>query len=314
VGLSVTPNSAAAPAAITLTATATDSDGTIAKVEFYNGATLLATVTQAPYTYAWNNVAAGSYQLTAKATDNLAAVATSAVQTVTVTAAAGTQIFYIYADQIDTAREITNAAGVKVWQADPEPFGANLPNENPAGQGQFTYNPRFPGQYFDRETGLHYNSYRDYDPQTGRYVQSDPIGLDGGINTYAYVEGNPLSSNDPEGLQTRSIFEKVLRGSGPPPIIDPTTGQNINQINLDGDYSRSRDRESAEDARSRNPPISMAGNGGVGNSSGVGTNTPYKHCKEDPKDPNFIICKDPNGKKVRKKKPSDWPKPAKNCP
>ena len=123
------------------------------------------------------------------------------------------QVFYIYSDQINTAREITNAAGVKVWQADPDPFGANLPNENPAGQGKFTYNPRFPGQYFDRETGLHYNFFRDYDPQTGRYVESDPIGLKGGLNTYAYVRGDPIVSYDPYGLATVHIWNPTFSGN-----------------------------------------------------------------------------------------------------
>jgi RHS repeat-associated protein len=61
-------------------------------------------------------------------------------------------------------------------------------------------NLRFAGQYYDKETNLHYNYFRDYDPSIGRYVSSDPIGLAGGLNTYAYVENNPLRFVDPMGL------------------------------------------------------------------------------------------------------------------
>ena len=136
--------------------------------------------------------------------------------TVTATNAAGTSVasaasnsvtpaipnvLYIHADQLDTPRVITDTNGNVVWQWDNvDPFGANMANENPSGQGAFNFNLRFPGQYFDKETNTHYNIFRDYDPSIGRYIESDPIGLYGGINTYAYVNGNPLRYVDPKGL------------------------------------------------------------------------------------------------------------------
>lgn len=70
-----------------------------------------------------------------------------------------------------------------------------------SGLGNFTCNLRLPGQYFDKETNLHYNYYRDYDPAIGRYVQSDLIGLVGGLNTYSYVSGSPLKHSDVLGLK-----------------------------------------------------------------------------------------------------------------
>jgi RHS repeat-associated protein len=115
----------------------------------------------------------------------------------------------VHADHLGTPRRITRPSDNKVmWQWESEPFGYSLPNENPQGLGVFAYNLRFPGQVYDAETGMHYNYFRDYDPGAGRYVQADPIGLEGGINTYTYVNGNPISYVDPEGLQK----------SKPPPI------------------------------------------------------------------------------------------------
>ena len=110
-------------------------------------------------------------------------------------------LYFVHPDHLGTPRLIANGQGTTVWTwDDSEPFGNSAPNQNPNGLGSFVYNPRFPGQYYDTETGLHYNTFRDYDPVTGRYVQSDPIGLDGGISTYAYVENNPLAYVDPLGL------------------------------------------------------------------------------------------------------------------
>ncbi len=183
-----------------LTADTSDSDGTIAKVEFYNGSTLLGTLTTAPYTYVWDNVPAGNYSLTAVATDDQGATTTSSPISITVNTGIA-QVYYIHPDQLDTPRQITDTSGNTVWQWDnSDPFGANIPNENPTGQGAFNFNLRFPGQYADRETNTHYNIFRDYDPAIGRYVESDPIGLQGGINTYTYVENNPLIYTDPNGL------------------------------------------------------------------------------------------------------------------
>jgi len=111
-----------------------------------------------------------------------------------------TTVFYVHTDQLNTPRKVTNTADQLRWKWDPNPFGEGTPNENPASLGSFKYHLRFPGQYFDLETKLNYNYFRDYDPAIGRYAQSDPIGLKGGINTYAYVRGNPLSYRDPRGL------------------------------------------------------------------------------------------------------------------
>jgi RHS repeat-associated protein len=111
-------------------------------------------------------------------------------------------MFFVHVDHLNTPRLVANAAGQTVWRRDnQEPFNDSPPDENPSGLGVFEFPLAFPGQYADKETGKFYNLLRDaYDSGIGRYTQSDPIGLDGGINTYAYVAGNPLSHVDPDGL------------------------------------------------------------------------------------------------------------------
>lgn len=113
----------------------------------------------------------------------------------------GSAIFYIHTDHLNTPRKITKRSTTDVvWRWDSTPFGTTEANSDPDGDGtHFSFGLRFPGQYYDEETGLHYNYFRDYDPSTGRYVQSDPIGLKGGINTYSYALANPVSKFDPDG-------------------------------------------------------------------------------------------------------------------
>ncbi len=85
-----------------------------------------------------------------------------------------------------------------------------MPDENPSGLGIFDLPLRLPGQYFDKETNLHYNYFRDYDPSIGRYGESDPIGLKGGLNTYAYAGANPISRIDALGLDYISMYPMML--------------------------------------------------------------------------------------------------------
>jgi len=113
-------------------------------------------------------------------------------------------IYYIHSDHLGTPRKITRTSdnGLMLrW--DPDTFGSLAPNTDPAGLGTFTYNLRFPGQYALSESGLYYNYFRDYDPQTGRYIESDPIGLRGrNYSTYGYTNDSPISRKDPFGLAT----------------------------------------------------------------------------------------------------------------
>ena len=110
-------------------------------------------------------------------------------------AAAPNGLYYLHSNHLNTPQAITDANQQIVWQADYTPFGKTTITTNTLD------NPlRFPGQYFDNETGLYYNYFRDYDPTIGRYIESDLIGLNGGLNTYTYVVNNPLNKVDPEGL------------------------------------------------------------------------------------------------------------------
>lgn len=112
------------------------------------------------------------------------------------------KIYPIVSDHLGTPRKVLDgASGQTVWSWDAkDPFGNETPNENPSNLGAFELDLRFPGQQIDSESGFFHNGFRTYHPKWGRYIQSDPLGLEAGWNTYAYVDGNPLNATDPEGL------------------------------------------------------------------------------------------------------------------
>jgi RHS repeat-associated protein len=111
----------------------------------------------------------------------------------------GEAVYYFHNDHLGTPQVLTDDTQTIAWKAVYTPFGEAVASV------QTVDNPfRFPGQYFDSETGLHYNYFRYYNPQTGRYMTPDPIGLWGGINLFAYVENNPINRMDPLGLRLES--------------------------------------------------------------------------------------------------------------
>jgi RHS repeat-associated protein len=123
--------------------------------------------------------------------------------------------FYVHTDQLNAPRKITRPSdNGLMWRWDTDPFGTAAPNQNPAGLGTFVYDLRFPGQIYMAETGLNQNYFRDYDPQTPRFLESDPIGIHGGLNTYAYALNDPLGFIDPYGLQRTTVdaaIEQAIR-------------------------------------------------------------------------------------------------------
>ncbi len=114
-------------------------------------------------------------------------------------------IIYLYTDHLMTNRLATDENQLVVWRWEGEAFGNTLAEEISG----VKVNLRFPGQYFDGETGLHYNHYRYYDPALGRYITSDPIGIDGGANTYTYVSANPTNRYDYFGLFDPADYYQV---------------------------------------------------------------------------------------------------------
>jgi len=119
----------------------------------------------------------------------------------------GGQYYFYHNDHLGTPQKMTATNGKVVWSAKYSSFGEATVNPN----SSITNPLRFPGQYYDEETGLQYNYHRYYDTETGRYLRTDPIGLDGGINFFAYVLNNSINLRDPYGLECRT---ESTRGVG----------------------------------------------------------------------------------------------------
>ena len=176
-------------------------------------------------------------------------------------------------DHLGTSQLILDDQGNIVWQANTLPFGSLdviidlLPNHF-----------RFPGQLFDNETGLYYNWHRYYDPDIGRYISADPIGLAGGMNLYAYVGNDPVDLVDPWGL--------TLDSPSAPPRKNPSwyrypkrSGEIIFHCGYEC-YLEKRNPEDIDNAQCVNDPIGESCYDE--NEQLVDDTHPYSGCKGTP--------------------------------
>ena len=157
----------------------------------------------------------------------------------------GNRHYAVHTDHLNTPRRLTQSNKQVAWQWAFSAFGdeqpttgknryvdpTTTPNAGSTTIADVTFNLRYPGQYFDKESGLSYNYFRSYDAKTGRYTQSDPIGLDGGWNKFAYVQGNPLTYSDPLGLDV--VSSNADRAAGIPSgraldLLFPSDGNGVN--------------------------------------------------------------------------------------
>lgn len=118
--------------------------------------------------------------------------------------------YFYHNDHLGTPQALTDVIGEIVWEASYEAFGKADIDPN----STITNNLRFPGQYFDEETGLHWNWMRYFDPGVGRYLENDPLGLKGGINLFAYVQNRPINLIDPWGLLSYLVSRSLQGQAG----------------------------------------------------------------------------------------------------
>ncbi len=137
-----------------------------------------------------------------------------------------TRTYWYQNDHLGTPHSLTDNMGNVVWAATYSAYGKQITQWQDEEQSRVDNPLRFQGQYADKETGLHYNLNRYYDPQVGRYLTQDPVKLDGGLNQYAYVDGNPVSWVDPLGLFKEPVPQPT------PPFYKNKPDENNGKINI----------------------------------------------------------------------------------
>lgn len=151
----------------------------------------------------------GNYSATGQAQQQAIWLDNYPVALINVTATGVPELAYVQPDHLGTPRVVIDPVrNVSIWEWSnkSEVFGNQIPNADPDGDGvAFELALRFPGQQATDASGLFYNYFRDYDPASARYVESDPVGLNAGVSTYGYVISNPARFTDPLGLTTTLI-------------------------------------------------------------------------------------------------------------
>ncbi|MDM0031357.1 RHS repeat-associated core domain-containing protein, partial [Variovorax sp. J22P271] len=166
------------------------------------------------------------------------------------------RLAWFQCDHLGTPMELTDDKGKIVWEGDYKAFG----KAKATSFDGFTNNLRFQGQYFDEETGMHYNRYRYYNPGAGRYISKDPIGLVGGRNLFSYVASSPINAVDAVGLavtdgtlSTPDLNTVVCDGRGNV-VVQVAPSDPLNELYLN-DCIRAHEQSHAEDFSKEQPGI-----------------------------------------------------------
>jgi RHS repeat-associated protein len=142
------------------------------------------------------------------------------------------KVYFIQTDHLGTPQVVTDSTQKTVWKTTYQPFGTTG-----MVTASTTQNLRFPGQYADTETGFSYNSYRDYMPNIGRYLEADPIGIAGGFNNYLYVTGNPNGFIDPLGTDMLSWIANTTQSHAVDSTYEFGISQALQAVGAPKEYS-----------------------------------------------------------------------------